>query len=606
MSKEYLTYLNKIKYVETIDLAFAELMGRLAATNEPLTGLAAALVCHATRQGHVCLDLGAPLDIGSGDFQAEPEPPPLELPPSREWRQRLADSRVVGRPGDFRPMILDGARLYLHRYWTYEQVIAGYLLEQTVAGELLASGSDPTDDIPGTLDAHQAAAVQLARQRKFCVISGGPGTGKTHTLAQIILKLQRHACGMPLRIKLAAPTGKAAARLQEAIEAGLKQADREAGDAFTTGMEKAQTLHRLLGIDPVSGRSRYHAAKPLPADVVIVDEASMIDISMMAKLILAMPLSARLILSGDKDQLSSVEAGAVLGDICFGLSPSRQRGKDSDTASSGEAGLDGKVPIVLLRRNFRFGARSGIQALSRAVNQGDGIRTNALLEDPAYPDVAFHEADRWEDLASFLEQEIRREVAPWFEANDPMERIGQLDHFKILTVVRNGPYGVNRMNLLVETVLARMGLIPVRRSEGVHWYPGRPVMILRNDHAHGLFNGDVGVAVPRANGDAAAIKVAFSDARKGLRHFAVHQLPPHETAYAMTVHKSQGSEFRRVLLVLPEQDMPLLTRELLYTALTRARDSVVIIGRAGLTGAAVKRPTRRTSGLREKIRCSFE
>jgi exodeoxyribonuclease V alpha subunit len=489
----------------------------------------------------------------------------------------------------------------MHRYWSYENATADYLLGR--CGRHNPSGID-TDDLDRMVedwfpegDRDQKSALRLAVQHRFCVLSGGPGTGKTYTLAKIILLLNALAGDAPVRIKLAAPTGKAAARLQEAIEASLLKMEKSAGRAVNGTLEKAQTLHRLLAIDLRTGRSRFNEHTPLAADAVIVDEASMVDLSMMARLITALPPKVRLILSGDKDQLASVEAGAVLGDICYGVH------QGAGTGQGDGPGLD--EHIVLLRRNFRFERRSGIHDLCQSINRGDSEATAGILADPAYEGVALHPVDGPGDVADLLAGEIRQIIAPWFAEKDPGRMLDNLAGFKILTVVRHGPYGVREMNLLVDRVLARMDLIPAQRIVETHmypgWYPGRPVMVTRNDYHHALFNGDMGVAVAAGEEAQRKLQVVFNDARKGLRSFSPHQLPAHETAYATTVHKSQGSEFHRVVLVLPDQDIPLLTRELLYTAVTRARGSVAVIGKADLLAVAVKRRTRRTSGLKDKL-----
>lgn len=600
MKKDITTIIYNRKYLDEIDWAFTDFLGRLdPLSRDPWVALAAALVSHATRQGHVCLNLQRPEEIDS----LEPDMARLikQQITFQDWLERLSQCRAVGQTGAFTPLVLDGSRLYLHRYWSYEKAAADYLQRQ-------CSRHNPPDADTGALDRlaedwfpegdrDQKDALRLAIQHQFCVISGGPGTGKTYTLAKIILLLNTLAGDAPVRIKLAAPTGKAAARLQEAIETSLLKMEKSAGQSVNRMPEKAQTLHRLLALDPRSGRSRFNEHTPLAADAVIVDEASMVDLSLMARLIMALPSNARLILSGDKDQLASVEAGAVLGDICHGV----HRG---DGPGQGDGpGLN--KHIVLLRRNFRFERRSGIHDLCQSINRGDSESTARILADPAYEGVAFHPVDGPGDVAALLAGEIRKIIAPWFAEKDPVRMLDHLEDFKILTVVRYGPYGVQEMNLLVERVLAHMDQIPAQRTLKTHlypgWYPGRPVMVTRNDYHHALFNGDMGVAVAAGDEAHRKLQVVFSDARKGLRYFFPHQLPAHETAYATTVHKSQGSEFHRVVLVLPDQDIPLLTRELLYTAVTRARGSVAVIGKADLLAAAVERRTRRTSGLKDKL-----
>ena len=592
------------KYFDDIDTAFADFIGRLhPAGRDPWVALAAALVSHATRQGHVCLNLDhLPVRLEDmGSVAGDIAPVIASEASPRVWRERLVDCPSVGAPGDFTPMVLDGYRLYLHRYWAYEQTVADYLLGRCGQQTSSAPGADTPDISAQTWfpegGKDQQKALEMAVRRRFCVISGGPGTGKTYTLAKIMMLLGALAGDRPLRIKLAAPTGKAAARLQDTIDANLRKMADGNDVPASMAAEKAQTLHRLLAIDPQTGRSRFTERTPLPADVVIVDEASMIDLSLMARLIRALPAHARLILSGDKDQLASVEAGSVLGDICHGVhtGPGRKRKKGAVLNDH----------IVVLRRNFRFERRSGIHDLCRSINHGDSDATAGLLADSDLEGIGFHPVAGPKELADWLVREIRQTVAPWFAVTDPHRMLDNLNGFKILTVVRHGPFGVGQMNRLVEQMLNRMGLIPSGRIPGTRanagWYPGRPVMVTRNDYPHAVFNGDIGVAVATGEKGGRELKVAFSDTGSGLRFLAPHQLPAHETAYATTVHKSQGSEFDRVILVLPDQDMPLLTREMVYTAVTRARGSVVIAGMADLLAAAVQRPIRRTSGLKVKL-----
>jgi exodeoxyribonuclease V alpha subunit len=595
-----INYLYKNKYINEIDLAFADLIQRLTGDPDPWAGLAAALVSHITRQGHVCLNLRAEIM----DSALAPELSKVLDPfwPTTEvWTERLSDCPAVGKPGAATPLILERDRLYLQRYWSYEQTVAKFLLDRcqmAAVDDQLPALEEMPAGILRLDDRDQQAAVRMAIKERFCVISGGPGTGKTFTLAKIILSLEQLYEERPLRVKLAAPTGKAAARLQEAIEASLEKYSHR---PLKKATEKAQTLHRLLAIHPKTGLSRYHAGKPLPADVVIVDEASMIDLSLMAKLVSALAPQARLILSGDKDQLASVEAGAVLGDICWGVRPSDPSESSLTRQDNTDLGLD--KHIVLLRRNFRFDTRSGLQDLSQAINVGNAKKTHQLLIDTDIAGISFYPVTNWTEAAVLLENEIRRYLAPRFVKPDAEQMLSQLDDFKILTVVRQGPYGALEMNSLVEKVLARMGLIPSQHVPEIHWYPGRPVMITRNDYFHSLFNGDMGVVVARdfAGDPEPQLRVVFTDPLNEKRLFSTHQLPAHETAYAMTVHKSQGSEFGRVVVVLPDQDSPLLTRELLYTAVTRSRGSVVILGKAELLTAAVGRPIQRSSGLKDML-----
>jgi exodeoxyribonuclease V alpha subunit len=364
-------------------------------------------------------------------------------------------------------------------------------------------------------------------------------------------------------------------------------------------LPKATTLHRLLGYMPSTGRFRYDADHPLPVDGVIVDEASMVDMGLMARLMAAMPPRARLILVGDKDQLSSVEAGAVLGDICFGISNFLPGTRSSP--SNGEPG--GNPPalqrrIVVLTQNYRFGSQSGIAALCQAINQGDSKKCLSLLSNTDYPDIALRPLYNWRDLKSMLTLEIITQIAPMFKMPSAAEALKHFGRFRFLAALRKGSFGVPAINALIEEVLKRHGLI---LGEPGQWYPFRPLMITSNDYLNELFNGDVGM-VQRADDDPQKIvQVVFEDGKGGFRHLSPHQLPPHETVFAMTVHKSQGSEFDNVFLILPHRDAPVLTRELIYTAVTRARKSVTIWGDPDLLANAIQRRIQRASGLREAL-----
>jgi exodeoxyribonuclease V alpha subunit len=436
-----------------------------------------------------------------------------------------------------------------------------------------------------------------AVRNSICIISGGPGSGKTYTIARIILILKALAGPKALQIALAAPTGKAAARLHDAVSQGLASLQT---DPLSKNDQspKAATLHRLLGYRPATGGFHYHADHPLPVDGVIVDEASMVDLGLMARLVAALPSRARLILVGDKDQLSSVEAGAVLGDICYGISnvrPSAATASLDDGPGAGPPALQDR--ILVLTRNYRFDSQSGIAALCRAINQGDAKQCLSLLNNSDYPDISLRPIAGWRKLKSNLTRETISRIRPLFQMPSTAHALAGLNRFRFLAAVRKGPFGVESINALIEEELKRRALIP--RSAGL-WYPFRPLMITSNDYVNELFNGDLGMV---EGGDAPGqmTKIVFEDGKGGYRRLAPHQLPPHETVFAMTIHKSQGSEFDRVVVVLPDRDVPVLTRELVYTAVTRARKSVTIWGDADLLARAVRRHVYRASGLREAL-----
>lgn len=584
-----------------IDHAFGKLIHRLADTRDPWVALAAALVSRASAEGDACLDLALICKHGIQAAETDRKIPlGISLDP---WRNILSASSAVGNKNDNTPMILDGNRLYLQRYWNYEHQVAEAIqnrcqplrpeisptIAKTIPTQLMAEG-----------DPEQWRAVRAALGQRLTVITGGPGTGKTTTIAKIILLLHHPESVRRPDIALAAPTGKAAARMQDALDSTFEVLLRDHPGQLPVERIKSQTLHRLLGAMPGKTRYRYHQDNPLPADVIIVDEASMIDLALMAKLMQAVSPSARLILVGDKDQLASVEAGSVLGDICAGISGDNGSKKHPVSKSKAVAGNHLADHIVVLGKSYRFGAGSGIGRLAGAINAGEGRQALALLEDPEKRDVVFKNITGLQELEKALGQVVSGDIAPAFAMDEPHRRLRHFNTLKILSPVRKGPFGVVALNQMVENVLGRLGCIQWLSAQEDPWYPGRPVMLMRNDYHHNLFNGDVGVAMAHAGGPT-PMRVAFTQGKGGIQWLTPEQLPAHETVYAMTVHKSQGTEFNRVVLVLPDRDIPLLTRELIYTAVTRARKRVEIWGDPDILIASVKRRIRRASGLRQAL-----
>ena len=601
--------LNRLYHMEIIreiDLAFAKMIRRLDPKADSMVAVAAALVSRATNRGDVCLDLAA-LERNGIQHPEDPSAVPLDL--SRDqWQAALNSSHLVGSPGAVAPMILDGKRLYLQRYWTYEHQVAQGVLERcaesVVPLQSRSSPGGPNLDIPRA-DVQQRRAVWTALNRRFTVISGGPGTGKTYTIGKIISLLQRQAQAQHLRIKLAAPTGKAAARLQEALEAALQMPGARLNATLPFATPEAQTLHRLLGAAIGRAQYRFHAKNPLPADVVIVDEASMVDMAMMARLMQALTTEARLILVGDKDQLASVEAGAVLGDICTSLGGRDDKqadlgAKDRVQGDNNPKAVDLSSPVVVLKHNYRFGQDSAIHRLGLAVNRGDGDAALALLEKGEHRRLSYCPMGIDFHLEQALAKVVVAAFEPIFAAQNPLEALGHLKSHKILTPLRKGPFGVQGLNLAVQRILRQAGMIPAFQGASP-WYAGRPVMITRNDYHHHLYNGDMGITVVERVGGTPQFRVAFADDGQGVIQLSPEQLPEHETVYAMTVHKSQGTEFDNVLLVLPHEDVPILTRELIYTAITRARKKVTIWSRPMIFKSAVERRIVRASGLRKAL-----
>jgi exodeoxyribonuclease V alpha subunit len=595
-----------------LDIHFASFVTRFARGNVPELSLAAALVSSFTRQGHICLDL---YSVGGKQLlEGEDGREPVVCPELNDWCGKLRKTAVVGNPGEYQPLILDDrSRLYLFRYWDYQQKLASSIrrraredeanIDITLLKERLERlfSSDQTQEI----NWHRVAAF-TALMKRFCVISGGPGTGKTTTIATILALLLEQANPERLRIALAAPTGKAAARLQEAIKRTKDKlpCPDSIKEAIT---EEASTIHRLLGSIPDSPYFRHNARNTLPVDLVVVDEASMVDLALMSKLIQALPSQARLILLGDKDQLASVEAGAVLGDICdtgtehsfsrrFCHNLKKATGYKIHTKQNGVDKSGIQDCIVQLQKNYRFGSDSGIGAVSRAVNAGDGDLAVRLLKGGKYGDIRWKQLPQPNTLAPTVKATIMHGYGEYLRASDPFEVFQVFERFRILCGLREGPYGVVTINLLVEQILREEKLI----KPHTRWYPGRPVLITRNDYNLRLFNGDMGMVLPdpSANND---LRVFFPPIDGTLRKFHPFRLPEHETAYAMTVHKSQGSEFTKVLLILPDRESPVLTRELIYTSITRAKESVEIWGTENVFRSAVSRCIERTSGLRDAL-----
>lgn len=554
---------------------FGACLARLDQNLDPAVLQAAWLACEAVAEGDVCVDLAT----WAGQRRwADGVAPGVTFPALEEWEAALGASSLVGGAGSHAPLILDGQhRLYLARYWQYEQ---------RLAADLLARAAVPVDDLDenrlnGDLDRlfagnagaepdWQKRAAETAVRRRLCVISGGPGTGKTTTVVRLLAALQMQHGGK-LVIRLAAPTGKAAARMQEALR--VSKAGLDLPEPILAAIpEQAVTLHRLLGARPDTGRLRHGRDNPLPLDVLAVDEASMIDLALMAKLVEALPPAARLILLGDKDQLASVEAGAVFGDICAGA----------------EGGL--AHSIALLQRSYRFAAGGGIGRLARAVRNGASDEALAVLESG---DAQVE----WRDTEDGLERRVldgyRRYLAALAERAGPALLFERFAGFRVLCAQREGLTGVAGINGMVESALRRSALATARDP----WYYGRPVMVTRNDYNLMLFNGDIGIVAER-DGER---RVFFEDGAGGFRDFAPGWLPEHETVFAMTVHKSQGSEFDEVLLVLPEQPSALVNRSLIYTAITRAKKHIAIRASREILGQAIAAQAERTSGLRERL-----
>ncbi|MFC1523958.1 exodeoxyribonuclease V subunit alpha [Thermodesulfobacteriota bacterium] len=593
-----------------IDHHFASFVCRLAGQADWEVGLAAALVSHYRNLGHVCIDLsrlaGTPLpdDLTGGKE--------IYCPEQGLWLQALRKSGVVVEPGETGPLVLSPPKLYLQRYWDDECTVADYIRSRVgkTGGvqdlHLLRQGVRrlfPGEDGEG-VDWQKIAAVAAATGL-FSVITGGPGTGKTSTVAKILALLIEQGLavgGRSLQIRLAAPTGKATSRIQESLRTARGRLDCSE-EVLSALPEEASTLHRLLGGGRMSGVFRYGPGNPLAVDAVIVDEASMIDLPMMARLMRALSDDCRLILLGDREQLASVEPGAVLGEICQGRLEScsdefirrfQNISGDSFTPEHRAAGHGIYDSIIELKRNYRFSSQSGIYSASRAVSRGEAETLMSMVQERQFEDISWLDVSGVAGLERSLAPLVRKHFTSLSMASDPGKALDSLGRFGILCALRKGPFGSEQVNASVQKILAGDGVIT---HDQFYW--GRPLMITRNHYESGLYNGDVGVILPGS--DDGSLRFFAPGDGVILKRVLPQKLPENETCYAMTVHKSQGSEFDHVLLIIPDSMSPVLCRELMYTALTRARKTVQVWGSKDVLQQAVKTGAQRRSGLSEKL-----
>ncbi|GKX43444.1 RecBCD enzyme subunit RecD [Pectobacterium carotovorum subsp. carotovorum] len=601
------------RLLRPLDVQFARM---LADETQPDLLLAAACLSAHSGAGHVCL----PLENLQAQTLFDGREPELAqqllagtgLNTVAAWQPRLLASDAVSDGSKSTPLVLQGEKLYLQRSWQSEGRVARFIAserdtipvdEPAIRAVLDRLFPDTDEEINW-----QKVAAAVALTRRIAVISGGPGTGKTTTVAKLLAALIELNTGDALRIQLAAPTGKAAARLTESLGQALHRlvVDPRLREAFP---QEATTLHRLLGAVTDSQRLRHHQDNPLHLDVLIVDEASMVDLPMMANVIAALPPHARIIFLGDRDQLASVEAGAVLGDICRFAEAGYSRARAQQLQRLTGCSLDENGPegpstvsdsICLLRRSYRFDPHSGIGQLALAVNGGDDARVRAVLNGE-FADITcspLTEAEEYQAMLARCVEGYRDYLQLVVAGATPDAVLLAFQRYRQLCALREGPFGVAGLNQRIEQALHQAGLIKRSRNPLNRWYPGRPVMIERNDAALGLFNGDIGIAMIGESGE---LRVFFPLPNGETKDVTPSRLPPHDTAYAMTVHKSQGSEFDHTALVLPNHYLPVLTRELVYTAITRARQRLSLYTDVRILCRAVKTPTQRYSGLGERI-----
>ena len=603
---------NEAGVIMASDVNVARCLGALGSDSDDLVLLGAALAVRAPRLGHTCVDLETIRHTADADADTPLRLDDLPWPETRAWAERLSASALVG---DDRPLHLEKTTLYLDRYWSDECQVAADLL---VRAEAPADGVDlrVLDDgvsrlLGGDTDPMQRLASVVSVMRRFTVVAGGPGTGKTTTVARILALLDEQALatrGRLPQVALGAPTGKAAARLEQAVREEADRLDSEQAVRDHLKGLAGTTLHRLLGRDAQSStRFRHNRLDPLPHDVVIVDETSMVSLSMMARLVEAVRSDARLILVGDPEQLASVEAGAVLGDVVgpatLGLQMTRtvraQLAEVTGTVvdATDPPDLDGGTPtpigdgIVVLRRVHRFGA--DIARLASSVKMGD---VSAVLDVLCGAGAAVTWIDDATEIGPVRHEAVEAGTAMLRAARngDAVQAISALNSFRFLCAHRRGPAGARTWASHIERWLAEgiEGFVPDSA-----WYIGRPLLVTSNDYGVGLYNGDTGVVVADDDGSAVA---AFEQNGEILR-VSPSRLEGVETVYAMTVHKSQGSQFDTVAVLLPGSESPILTRELLYTAVTRAKNRVIVVGSEESVRTAVDRPIARSSGLRRRL-----
>jgi len=670
---------------------------------------AAFAVSRATSDGHVCVTLDALLKE-QDEWLDSPRQARSRLRAALLGSGMVCDGQAAS--AELTPLVLDqNNRIYLARYYDYERQLANSLVQRAqisvgdgVAGSVREDASALAVQLEAFFGAPEAdqvdwqrVAAALALSGRLTVISGGPGTGKTTTVVAILACLLAQAARdrQPLRIALAAPTGKAAQRMQEAL---LERAGSLPPELAAHLPRHSYTLHRLLGVGP-GGRFRHHRDAPLPYDVIVIDEASMIDVALAARLVDAVPPASRLIMLGDKDQLSAVEAGAVFAELsarpalspkrldslaqALALTPAQLAAALPDASPSAMSnglpgalpraapnslpgalpnaapnGLPGTVPgaglqdaepkggataaaplidcVVWLERNYRFGLASPIGRLSLAIK--DGAAGDALAVLSGHPDSAVLYEDGGRDLNAASLETLAAGYQPYAEAlrqalaaahhltgqrlPDPGPLFDAFNRYRVLCAVRAGARGVDALNSVLagqvrhEVMLGaplegELGGVrgsnggPAGQAVGIGgavphdaaWYAGRPVMVTRNDYALGLFNGDIGIAMPAGQ----TLRVVFRKADGSYRAVSPAALPPHDTAFAMTVHKSQGSEFIHAALVLPATASRVLTRELVYTAVTRAREKIALYSAIEVLAQAIVSRTERDSGMAARL-----
>jgi len=613
--------------IRPIDLAFGEFIASQETQNACCIGVLGAYLSLRLGEQDSCLLI---------DQLGQPFLPHFRFPTASELRQQLSQAKCVAvinsadsqdNPASARPLVLDNNQIYLQRYWQYEVQLAAKInqltaqhhkLDIATGRQLLGQLFVDNDDTRQGAD-WQKVAVCLAASQKVSMITGGPGTGKTTTVIRLMALLQglARASNKRISIKLAAPTGKAAARLSQSIAAAKSDLP---GDLQADLPSQCSTIHRLLGSIPNSPFFKFNQQHPLHLDVLIVDEASMVDLPLMAKLFAALPQRGKIVLLGDKDQLASVEAGSVLSDMCAAAMQSKatvnnQPPSYSDSllntlsdlcqrkflAPSNQLRISDS--LALLHKSYRFSENSGIGRLARAINARQLHQVKALYADEQVTDVLWYQTGDPKLLVGKLLAGYQDYFSALTEAKTESQRLAvyaKLQRQQVLCAQKSAPWGVHHINALVEAELQKQGLIDTTRD----FYPGRPVMLNQNDHSLGLYNGDIGIVLQEPE-QSLLYKVWFVTAQGTLRGVLPSRLPPHETVYAMTIHKSQGSEFDHVYLCLPRVETRsqgrLLSQELLYTGLTRSKKTFSLFSDERALAICLQRQCKRGSGLAERL-----
>lgn len=636
------------KLISELDYQFAKMIDKkqqpyaYSQTQQNLAVLLSALVSFNVMKGNTAVRLHGAAAVNFFDLKGKKASQErdflgeiaekIEHKQPLEWQSVLQNHIAFSQdPSQIAPMLFQNGLLYFYRYWKAENRVANYL-QQGVRSSPISADIEQDRAILDQLFPHknpqidwQKIAVATALTKNFCLISGGPGTGKTYTVARLLaaLQLKRLKQELPLlKIALAAPTGKAASRLKESISSSIQGLDlpQSLKDQMVT---EASTIHRLLGIRPLQDLPKYHQKNPLHIDLLVVDEASMIDLTLMEKLMNALKPTTKLVLLGDKDQLASVEVGSMMGDLgsflAQGYSPAHCDYLQAVTGDAVEAKQANVLPICdslcHLTESRRFGEHSGIGKLARAVNAQQGVGSWQILNESladlaliAYPEqTQFADERKWQQhcvtmvvdkavelYRTYLDLVKKRVKSP--EKVDVKAIFEAFQQVRLLSALRVGELGVERLNQIIAEALKKERLIHFHQTR--ENYFGKPILITENSPQLDIFSGDIGIILPDEQGES---RVYFNQGEASFRSISLNRLPEYEVAYVMTVHKSQGSEFDHTLLILPLKSNPILTKELIYTAITRAKTQFTLFGNEAIWKQSVRTEIERQSGLREQL-----